>query len=237
MNKIEKVDDLQHVDSLVESAYNSARAFEWCKNAGGMPRDPCPSMESFEDFDLFSQSDGSDESKDSVDLEAAIRAAGRLTMTTKSNPLDDMKMAMLGFEPGFSSLNSSSLIAKIKGKIAELHGHGTVIPESTTRIIYKRLCTEFKTAPINIFKHYNQKSGSLEFDNYGLNATQALPITFILPYLTDMEVLKMKFCNLADEAAANIIESTLGGASKLRKIDFTGIQMGEKFIAKLSEAL
>ena len=31
-------------------------------------------------------------------------------MTNKNNPLDEMKMAMLGFESGFSSMNSSALI-------------------------------------------------------------------------------------------------------------------------------
>ena len=47
----------------------------------------------------------------------------------------------------------------------------------------------------------------------------------------------MKNCNLADESAANIIESSLGGVSKLSVIDFTGIEMGAKFITSLSKAL
>ena len=47
-----------------------------------------------------------------------------------------MKMAMLGFEPGFGSQNSSALIAQVKRKIAELHGAGTIVPESTTKVIY-----------------------------------------------------------------------------------------------------
>lgn len=57
-------------------------------------------------------------------------------MSARNNPLDEMKMAMLGFEPGFGSQNSSALIAQVKRKIAELHGAGTIVPESTTKVIY-----------------------------------------------------------------------------------------------------
>ena len=90
-------------------------------------------------------------------------------MSSKNNPLDEMKMAMLGFEAGFASQDPSFLINQVKEKIAELHANGTVIPESTTKIIYNRLCAEFKTAPINIFKHFDKKSKMLEFKNYSLN--------------------------------------------------------------------
>ena len=103
-------------------------------------------------------------------------------MSSKHNPLDEMKMAMLGFEAGFASQDSSFLIKRVKAKIAELQANGTVIPESTTKIIYKRLCAEFKTAPINIFKHFDKKSKMLEFKNYSLNLFQSHPITFILPF-------------------------------------------------------
>ena len=90
------------MDSLIESAYNSQKAFEFAK-IEDRPGDPCPSFESEEDFDLYSQHSNEDsiDSKESVDVEAMIKAAGKLTMSAKNNPLDEMKMAMLGFEPGF----------------------------------------------------------------------------------------------------------------------------------------
>lgn len=49
-------------------------------------------------------------------------------MTSKNTPLDDMKMAMLGFESGFQSANSAELVMSIRKKIAELNGQGTEIP-------------------------------------------------------------------------------------------------------------
>lgn len=52
-----------------------------------------------------------------------------------------------------------------------------------------------------------------------------------------MEKLVMKNCNLLDEAASMIIESSLGGVSKLKTIDFTGIEMGGKFISALHQVL
>ena len=214
MNKIKHVGALPRVDSLVESAYNSARAFEWAKLGAGGPGDPCPSQVSSEDYDLHSNSDDSNYSQGSGgELEQIVKREGRLTMSARNNPLDEMKMAMLGFEPGFGSQNSSALIAQVKRKIAELNGLGTVVPESTTKVIYQRLCAEFQTAPINIFKHYDRGSDALSFQNYGLNATQAQPITYILPYITGLRSLEMRDCGLDDKAAAMLIEASLGGDS------------------------
>ena len=50
---------------------------------------------------------------------------------------------MLGFEPGFVDQDKDELLAKIKNKIYDLRAQGTVIPESTVKVIYQRLCAEF----------------------------------------------------------------------------------------------
>lgn len=142
MGKIKKVEDLKHVDSLVESAYNSAKALEWGKYTDDIGK-PRPSWQSEEEYDLFSQSDESQESKESVDIVEQVKKEGRMTMKSKNNPLDEMKMAMLGFEPGFAIAGSSELINSVQRKIAELNGLGTFVPEATTKIIYKKLCDEF----------------------------------------------------------------------------------------------
>ena len=101
MKKILDVKELEHVDSLIESAYNSQKAFEFAKFAtlADRPGDPCPSFQSEEDFDLYSQHSNEDsiDSKESIDIEAMCKAAGKLTMSSKNTPLDEMKMAMLGF--------------------------------------------------------------------------------------------------------------------------------------------
>ena len=86
------------------------------------PRDPCPSFKSEEDLELYSQHSHEDslDSKESIDVETIIKTAGKLTMSTKNNPLDQMKMQMLGFEPGFQDLDSEILLERIKTKIAEM---------------------------------------------------------------------------------------------------------------------
>lgn len=117
-----------------------------------------------------------------------------------------------------------------------MYAQGIKIPESTVKVIYQRLCAEFQTAPINIFKHYTRKDSTLKFDNYGLNHKQAQPITFILPYIQQLTKLVMKDCNLGDAAAAMILKSSLG-QSNLRHIDFTGVEMGQKFIKALHQSL
>ena len=46
--------------------------------------------------------------------------------------------------------------------------------------------------------------------------------------------LVIKDCHVSDASAATIIQSSLGGwASKLRRIDLSGIEMGPKFIEQL----
>ena len=144
MKRIKDVKDLKHVDSVLESAYNSTKALEWGKIKDRLD-DPCPSFISEEEYDLFDESENSMDSRDeSVDVETQIKREGRVKMNPKgNNPLDLMKMAMLGFEAGFVSANTSALIASIKSKIAELNNIGTVIPEDTQEVIYKRLCDEF----------------------------------------------------------------------------------------------
>ena len=129
------------------------------------------------------------------------------------------------------------MLAKIKSKILEMNAQGTSIPESTTKIIYARLCAEFQTAPINIFKHYHRKDSTLRFENYGLNHTQAQPIPYILPFIQHLNKLVMKNCSLGDAAAAMIVGSSLGFNTGLSHIDFTGIEMGPKFIKALKNAL
>ena len=54
LNKIKDTKELEHVDSLIESAYNSQKAFDFAKKNFESPRDPCPSFESEEDLDLYS---------------------------------------------------------------------------------------------------------------------------------------------------------------------------------------
>ena len=80
-----------------------------------------------------------------------------------------MKMAMLGFAQGFSLGSANTLISKVKEKINELSAVGTVIPDATQKVIYKRLCTEYKTAPIDIFKKMSVDKKSLVLQNYALN--------------------------------------------------------------------
>ena len=70
-------------------------------------------------------------------------------------------MAMLGFEQGFALGSSNTLIAKVKEKIGELNSAGTVIPDATQKVIYKKLCTQYKTAPIDVFKKMSADKKSL----------------------------------------------------------------------------
>ena len=142
LGRIKKPEDLKNVDSLLESAYNSAKALEWGQYTDNVGNPRC-SFDTEEDFDIFSQSgDDSQESKESVDIIEQVKKEGRLTMNIKNNPLDQMKMSMLGFEAGFAIADSNGLIHSVKKKIAELHGLGTYIPESTSKVIYQKLCDE-----------------------------------------------------------------------------------------------
>ena len=43
-------------------------------------------------------------------------------------------------------------------------------------------------------------------------------------------------CNLSDVSAAAIVESSLGKNNKLRKLDFTGVEMGPEFIKAMKKA-
>ena len=47
----------------------------------------------------------------------------------------------------------------------------------------------------------------------------------------------MRDCGLDDKAAAMLIESSLGGDSKLRRVDFSGCEMGPLFVSRLRAAL
>ena len=90
--KIEEEDELPVVDSLIESAYNSQKAIEWGekkdekrKDKKGNPlrdtnsptrestfreigKDPMISLESEEEFDVYSNSDESEQSDHSLDI-------------------------------------------------------------------------------------------------------------------------------------------------------------------------
>ena len=77
----------------------------------------------------------------------------------------------------------------------------------------------------------------MKFENYGLNDKQALPITLIMPYFTDMKQLVMKNCNLGDRAGGLIIESCLGENSYLDHVDFTGVELGPHMIKSLHKVL
>jgi hypothetical protein len=52
-----------------------------------------------------------------------------------------------------------------------------------------------------------------------------------------MQRITMKNCNLTDFSAAAIVDSSLGKNSSVRKIDFTGIEMGPQFINSLKNVL
>lgn len=83
-----------------------------------MFKDPHPSavssLQMSDDGDigmgLYTDSELSGESDGSADIFEKIKKEGRLKLSMKNNPLDEMKMAMLGFEPGFISTDSSNLI-------------------------------------------------------------------------------------------------------------------------------
>ncbi len=104
-------------------------------------------------------------------------------MAEGSNPIDQAKMAMFGFEKGLTDLSPNDLISKIKQRIDYFNASGTGIPEKTAKTIYKRLCMELQTAPIDVFKHYNKEEKTLEFDNYGLSNKQAMPMVYVMPFL------------------------------------------------------
>ena len=135
-------------------------------------------------------------------------------------------MAMLGFSSGFAQGQNSKLIDEIKRKIAELHGHGTYIPEATSKVIYKKLCTEYQTAPIDVFKKMNVNKTALLLHNYSLNEQQSKPISLIIPYMQNLETIELRDCNLNDQSAAVILQSSMGLGSKVRRLDLSGIEMG-----------
>jgi len=146
-------------------------------------------------------------------------------------------MAMLGFEPGFAIAGASEQVEKVMLKIAELNGMGLTVPETTVKVIYKKLCNEFMTPSIDVFKRINNEKTQMKFENYGLNETQTKPITLIMPYLQKIEKLIMKNCGLCDQAAALLIKASLGKQSQIHYIDLTGIEMGKAFIESLTQVL
>ena len=108
-----------------------------------------------------------------------------------------------------------------------LNSNGNQLPIRTAKNVYKRLCGDMNTAPINIFKHF--KDTELSLSNYPLNNQQAKPIAFIMPFIQDMRKLIMKDCNLSDMAGSLIVESALRH-KRLHKLDLKGMEMGVRFI-------
>ena len=144
MKKIKHVNDLPRIDSLVESAYNSHRALEWAEqNKYEKGKDPNVSLETVSSYFLLSDSDDSDKSQESLDLEAQILADREIRLSGGHNPMDEAKMSMLGFEKNYKEMSPSDLIASIKDRISYFNQAETKIPDKTTKAIYKKLCSEF----------------------------------------------------------------------------------------------
>lgn len=77
----------------------------------------------------------------------------------------------------------------------------------------------------------------LKFDNYGLSKAQAKPLSLIIPFMKTIESIVMKNCGLKDEAAADIITSSLGSISRVNHLDFTGVQLGKECIKAFTNVL
>lgn len=114
-------------------------------------------------------------------------------------------MKVLGYGQGFALRDSTGLISDVKSRLGELASYGTVIPDATKKVLYRKLCNEYKTAPIDVFKKLNHERTELRFENYALNEQQAKPLSLIIPYLSRLNTLTLKQCNLSDASAAIII--------------------------------
>lgn len=142
MNKIKDVADLPRVDSLVESAYNSTKAIQWAlENKQEMFKDPRPSYESLSSYFLLSDSDASDcgGTEGSVDLETQIKQEGQLKISERAGSLDEMKMGMLGFKPGFTDNSPEDIVKQVKARIAYFKQSGMEISQKSTKAVYKRI--------------------------------------------------------------------------------------------------
>lgn len=138
-----------------------------------------------------------------------------------------MHMQQLGFAKDLKDAEPKEIIRKVRAQLRAMRERGQHVPEETTKLIYKTLCSSLQVAPIDIFSHV--KDRELKLNNYGLNLSQAKPISYVLPFIGEMRAVKLTDCNLNDEAASMVVESVLGG-SNVRALDFKGIQMGEKFL-------
>ena len=143
-------------------------------------------------------------------------------------------MQHLGFSKDLKELEPKEVIRKVRGTLRVMRERGQHVPEETTKLIYKTLCRSLQTAPIDIFSHV--KDEELKLNNYGLNSEQTKPISYVLPFISEMKSVKMTNCNLTDEAASMVVDSVLGG-SNVKSLDFKGIQMGEKFLSSFNSAL
>ena len=88
-----------------------------------------------------------------------------------------------------------------------LRDQGTTITYDVVYTIYKRICRELQAAPINIFNYLSKDI--LNLNNYVLSTNQITPISYVLPFFTDLQHLIIKYSKLSDKAASLIINSAL----------------------------
>ena len=84
-----------------------------------------------------------------------------------SNPLNERRMAALGFQRDYTLKDPSGIIHTVKTQVEKLKRVGSIVPIGTAKNIYEKICGDMNTAPINIFKHY--KKSELSLTNYTLN--------------------------------------------------------------------
>ena len=129
-------------------------------------------------------------------------------------------MQHLGFAKDLKDMEPKEVIRKVRAQLRAMRERGQHVPEDTTKLIYKTLCRSLQVAPIDIFSHV--KGSELKLNNYGLNENQTKPISYVLPFISEMRSVQMRDCNLTDEAASIVVESVLGG-SNVKALDFKGI--------------
>jgi len=91
-----------------------------------------------------------------------------------------------------------------------------------------------QTAPIDIFSHIGGRN--LNLNNYALNDAQTKPLSFVLPFLSNLKELKVNDCHLSDTSAGLLAGAVLGNnATKVIHMD--GIDVGQEFVSSLREAI
>ena len=84
--------------------------------------------------------------------------------------------------------------------------------------------------------HHIKDDSHLEFDNYPLSEKQIKPMAFTLPFLSKLRSVKMRHCNLSDNAASIVINAIIG-AINVKQIDLSGFEMGNNFLMAFRSAI